>query len=66
MNNKAEVSLNNHEWGLFYHREITVLPHYSRTCLKKQQADEKERPSSLERVHPSLKGGGRLFQRGER
>jgi len=40
--------------------------HYSRTCLKKQKADGVERLSYSERVHPSLKGGRSLFQRGER
>jgi hypothetical protein len=40
--------------------------HYSRTCLKQQKAAGVEWLSSSERVHPSLQGGGRLLQRGER
>jgi hypothetical protein len=40
--------------------------HYSRTCLKRQKAAGVEWLSSSERVHPSFKSGGRLFQRGER
>ncbi len=42
------------------------LTHYSRTCLKKQKAKGMERLSSSESIHPGLKGGRRLFQRGER
>ncbi len=42
-----------------------VIEHYSRTCLKREQAAGMERLSFLERVHPSLKSGC-LFQRGER
>jgi hypothetical protein len=46
-------------------RVLVWEPHYSRTCWKKQKAEGMERLSSLECVHPSLKGGGRLFQRSQ-
>jgi hypothetical protein len=40
--------------------------HYSRTCSKTQKVEGIERLSFLERVHPSLQCGRRLFQHGER
>ena len=48
MNNKAEVSPNNHEWGLYHHREITVLP-----CIP---ADLPSAARAMRSIAPSIVG----------